>query len=956
MQQAPSDSNSRREASAVARVESYDVGGASSHLVHFYESDEELSEVVSEFLAAGLAEGNPLVVVATEAHKTEFSRQLQAKGFDLARACESGQCIVLDARQTLSRFMVGSMPDAARFNDTFGPVLDELVASRPGAPVRAYGEMVDVLWKEGNAPAAIRLEEIWNDLQRGRSFSLLCAYVITSFHKQPADVREVCATHTHVVRSQTRGSTGNDSEAPSAGLPESARALVAEIAQRKDIERALRESLRALRHKEQELSTRTQDLRDFLNNGPIGLHWVNAEGKIVWANRAELELLGYQADEYIGHPIADFHVDQPVIEDILERLHNNEPLHDYETRLRAKDGSIKHVLISSNVRWQDGKFLHTRCFTRDVTERKRLAQGHEAAAKRSERLTRITAAIADAVTADQVFEAVVDQVSLALEASSAALWLVADDGRSISLVRARGYSESAEQRFKSTPLDSAAAFPALDSIRHAAPIWITSQQELVEKYPALGSAVTPGRSYRISCLPIIAQGKTLGCLGFTFEQSAAVDSDERHFLMLVVRYCGQALERLRLLEAERKSRTQAEASAARAELLYGLAATVIGAERVEEVYEAALDAIERALGATRSSILLFDRDGVMRFKAWRDLSDEYRRAVEGHSPWTRAARGAEPILVPNVEADATMADYLPLFRRERIAALGFIPLVAGAALIGKFMVYYDEPRELAPHELGMARAIANHAAAATARFEGLAELQQTVRFNELFTGILGHDLRNPLGAIMTAAQLALRRGESEKLVKPLSRILSSGERMARMIDQLLDFTRVRVGTGIPIVAKPVDLVPLLRHVIDELDDANPDWKLCLECSGDTEGVWDGDRLSQVFSNLVANAGQHGIVEHGVNVRINGNASDLVVIEIHNMGAIPTALLPKLFEPMAGGQRRREKSRGLGLGLYVSQEILKAHGGCIEVQSAHSDGTTFAVFLPRVAASIRESSL
>jgi signal transduction histidine kinase len=111
-------------------------------------------------------------------------------------------------------------------------------------------------------------------------------------------------------------------------------------------------------------------------------------------------------------------------------------------------------------------------------------------------------------------------------------------------------------------------------------------------------------------------------------------------------------------------------------------------------------------------------------------------------------------------------------------------------------------------------------------------------------------------------------------------------------------------------------------------------------------VWDGDRLSQVFSNLVANALQHGVPEHGVRVRIDGTGGDQVHVQIDNGGVIPAALLPKLFEPMAGGERRRDGSRGLGLGLYIGQEILRAHGGLIEVRSAEPAGTSFTVSLPR----------
>jgi PAS domain S-box-containing protein len=119
---------------------------------------------------------------------------------------------------------------------------------------------------------------------------------------------------------------------------------------------------------EEERNRVERDYIDFVENAAVGLHWVAADGTIMWANQAELDLLGYTRDEYIGHHIAEFHADQDVINDILYRLANKQTLHDYQARLRHKDGSIRHVLITSNVRWDNERFLHTRCFTRDITE------------------------------------------------------------------------------------------------------------------------------------------------------------------------------------------------------------------------------------------------------------------------------------------------------------------------------------------------------------------------------------------------------------------------------------------------------------------------------------------------------------------------------------------------------------------------------------------------------------
>jgi signal transduction histidine kinase len=444
-------------------------------------------------------------------------------------------------------------------------------------------------------------------------------------------------------------------------------------------------------------------------------------------------------------------------------------------------------------------------------------------------------------------------------------------------------------------------------------------------------------------VPLRMAGQVIGALvALRHDAARPFSRDDQHLLEEIAGRAAVAIGAARLHEANEQGRV-------RAELLYGLAAEVIRAKTVDDVFDAALDGIERALGASRCSILTFDAEGVMRFNAWRGLSDRYRAAVEGHCPWPRDAVSPQPVIVPDVLADASLSGYSELFESERIGALGFIPLVSEGRLIGKFMVYYPLPRELSAAELDMAKAIANHVAAAIGRFTALRELEQTVRFNEIFTGMLGHDLRNPLGAIMAAAQMAARRSDQGQLEKPLGRIIKSSERMATMIDQLLDFTRVRVGAGIPIDPRASDVFAIMNQAVDELSHAHPSWHFSIHReAGDTTGVWDADRILQVFSNLVGNAVQHGSAEHGVSVFFDGSSPEAVRVRIHNMGTIPAELLPRLFEPMAGGDRRRTNSRGLGLGLYISREILKAHGGEIQVATCATAGTSFTLRLPRVA--------
>jgi PAS domain S-box-containing protein len=1018
----------------------------------------------------------------------------------------------------------------------------------------------------------------------------------------------------------------------------------------------LRAALRRSREREEQLLQSEGQLRDFLENANIGLHRVGPDGTILWANRADMDLLGYAEGEYLGKPVSDFHVDRDVIADILARLARGEALHDYEARLRAKDQSIKHVLINSSAYFVDGRFIHTRCFTRDITERRKVeeavresgqqlraivdglpvlvafvdtaqryqfvsaayerwfgspkdslvgrhiaevvgpeaygvierhvavalsgvATNYEAAipfreggsrfveatyvphlapdgsvagfvalvadvterkkferlraeaSARADRLLKVTAAIADAVSAEQVFEALVDRLGEAVEASSAGLWLLHEASSTARLARASGYTEEVQQRLAVLPLSQAAKIPVLDAIQRGEPIWIPSRAAMFERYPHLDSLSTGDRAYRVSCLPLIAHGQVIGALGLTIEAELEAGHEERDFLMLVARYSGQAIERLRLLEAERQSRREASTAAARlrvlgqasrtfgeldlglegrlrgvagalagqlasciniallepdgllhmkavrhpnpdaqtmlesvafssplrvgegvtgavvvtgksvlvpkidarssasrapqayreflerfpayamigaplrargrvigtvtatrvregesftaddlslledlgeraavaiensrlyqetldarsrAEQLHGFAQAVVGADGLEEVFEAALTSAEAVMGGSRAAILTFDGDDVMRFRSWHGLSDEYRAAVDGHSPWPRTAASPEPIVVTDAQSDATMAPHAPLLKREGIRGLAFIPLLSEGRLLGNLTVCFDQDHASSSPQMEAARALANHLASVITRFAAVRKLEETIRYNELFAGALAHDLRNPLDAIMTASQLALIQLEGAKVrvgkgAAPLTRIVSSGKRMQTMIDQLLDFTQARSGGGIDVQPRLTNLADLCTQAVVELELTHPEWKVHTEALGDQNGSWDADRIVQVFSNLIANAGQHGSPNIAIQVHLDGTDGEHVRIEIRNGGAIPTSLLPHIFDPFRTTRSPHAKSSGLGLGLFIVREIVRAHGGSIDVSSSDLDGTSFAIRLPR----------
>ncbi|MGB7442100.1 MAG: PAS domain S-box protein, partial [Coleofasciculaceae cyanobacterium] len=181
-----------------------------------------------------------------------------------------------------------------------------------------------------------------------------------------------------------------------AALQALARQLSKQLELRQDLVK-LAQALQESEEREDKLRNSEQELLDFIENGTVAMHWVDVNGIIIWANQAELSLLGYSQEEYIGHHIAEFHADEAVIADILKRLTANETLKNYEARLKSKDGSIKYVLINSNVLWEDSKFNHTRCFSNDITERKQAEIALEQATQENLKLVRVLDAVSNGV-------------------------------------------------------------------------------------------------------------------------------------------------------------------------------------------------------------------------------------------------------------------------------------------------------------------------------------------------------------------------------------------------------------------------------------------------------------------------------------------------------------------------------------------------------------------------------
>ena len=220
----------------------------------------------------------------------------------------------------------------------------------------------------------------------------------------------------------------------------------------------------------------------------------------------------------------------------------------------------------------------------------------------------------------------------------------------------------------------------------------------------------------------------------------------------------------------------------------------------------------------------------------------------------------------------------------------------------------------------------------------------------IFLGILGHDLRSPLGAILLSSEVLLRAGDlPAKATKITSRIYTSVKRANKIVGDLLDFTRTQLGSGIPVQRFNGDLVAACEGMVEEARAYHPESEILFETTGALEGLFDPARMEQVFANLIGNAVQHGTEGTPITVSLSVER-DMAVIAINNQGKpIEKEAIASIFNPMVrnlrSGEAQYGSTAGLGLGLHIASAIVSAHQGTIEVHSKARVGTTFTVRIP-----------
>jgi PAS domain S-box-containing protein len=857
------------------------------HSVQFYEDDSYLLDGLTKFIASTLVAGEAALVIATQSHRNELGSRLTSGGLDFAPAIAEGRFITLDASETLAKFMEDGQLVASRFHEVIGSVISRLGIGKDGNTrrVAAFGEMVALLWADRKTEAAIRLEQLWNSLAEQHSFQLHCAYPLVLFAapENTSDVERICSQHTHVTPSEQYTRLDN----------KQARSRAVALLQQKSL--ALETQMQERDRLYLDMQEREAELADFLENAVIPMHWVGADGTILWANRAELALMGHDRNDYIGHHIAEFHADSHAINEILERLNNREELLGYKARLRRKDGSIRIVRVYSNVFCRGGEFVHTRCFTIDITERDR-------SERRIAAQLAITKVLAHSRSLTSALPPILETICSVSDCDFAAVWQLQERSGELGCVETwtrRKYDFSAfDSLTKSSIFQKGIGLPGR-TWRDNQPAWI-ADLSTDENLPRKATAIADGLLSAFA-FPIAVRDKFFGVIEFFSRQRHEVDQEFMTMMAGIGIQLGQFTERKQAEEAQ---------------------------NRLAAIVESSDDAI-----------ISKDLNGIV--TSWNKGADR----IFGYEAHEIVGHSITKIIPPELQQDETMIlskirggeriDHFETIRQTKDGARINVSLTISPVkdhtgkIIGAAKIARDVTQQ---------RKI-EQALHTSERLASVGRLAATV----------AHEINNPLEAVMNYIYLAKQQ---PGLTDNLQRYLTSADcelgRVAHIAQQTLGFYRDNSQPVTLFVAKVVsDVLAIYEGKIAYKE-------LHVKCEVEPElaiFALQGE-LKQVLSNLISNAIE--ACNEAGNIIIRARASKdhrtghsgARISVADTGGGISEENKARVFAPFF----TTKNEVGTGLGLWITKDLLEKKGGHIRFRSSNANpsGTVMHIFVPSIS--------
>ncbi|MFN8484613.1 MAG: GAF domain-containing protein [Anaerolineae bacterium] len=587
----------------------------------------------------------------------------------------------------------------------------------------------------------------------------------------------------------------------------------------------------------------------------------------------------------------------------------------------------------------------------------------ERAADRMARLQDVASALSQALTPAQVGSVVVNQAMNALGAVGGVMLRLSDDGGALEIDQAVGYASDVIDRWRRMPLH--VSFPLTDAAQTGRMVIVESPQDLAARYPRLANRLEIGSAW--IAVPLLADHRVLGVMGMSFATARTFDDDDQRFLIALGQQSAQALERARLFEAERAARLAAEGAQRRLRVL--AEASVLLETALE--FEARLQQTARMVvprmadwcgvdilreDGTLERVALTHVDPAMEEIAW----EIWRR----YPPDTKASIGAlrvvttgEPILVESISAETLAPSDDPMLRDviARLAPRSYIivPLTARGQVFGTLvMVYGPSGRTYTAEDLAVAETLGRRAGMAIENARLYQQAQTAIRVRDEFLSVASHELKTPLTSMLLHVQMLQRYAREERLASlPTGRVakmLETNERqvkrLASLIADLLDASQIGSGR-LELDREPTDLVELVASVIERYagEAIERGSEISFNARASPIGDWDPHRLDQVVTNLLTNAIKYG-AGRPIDIFLDvGDDTARLSVRDYGIG-IAAEQIPRIFDRFERATSARTYG-GIGLGLYITREIVDAHGGQIEVTSAPDEGSTFTVVLP-----------